>query len=135
MSKLILRIFVAISCLLAFSSCNNIDKEAEYSFRYTLEYRLSKEADVKPLTDFFKERIDFESVKTYFGTQSETIIKASNDFIKMCELKLTNEEVEALLPSDNDAVALNLMMIIGSGYSPVAQIIWNHKSETDGDSE
>lgn len=131
MSKTLLKIFIVFAAMFSFISCDNFDKESDYTFKYVLDYILKDKDDLEPLKAYFMERIDFETQIKMHGKQSEVITKVANDFHKMCQEKFTNKEVEALLPNDNDGVALNLVMLIGSGYTPVAQIIWLHNSEND----
>ena len=124
MSKLLIKIFVALAALLNLVSCNNYDKEGEYTFRYVLEYRMQTKEDVEPLTQYFKNKLDFETPITMKGKQSEVIQLAAEQFFKLCQEKFTKEEVESYLPNEYDAVALNLVMVVGSGFSYISQIYW-----------
>jgi len=135
MSRFLIKLFLVLGGLLSLASCDNWDKEDTYTFRYTLDYQMMEKEDIDPLEKYFEDRVDFKTPIQIFGTRTEAINKAQDDFLDFCGKTFTNEEVEALLPNEYDACAFNLVLVVGTGYTNLANVVWYHKDPSDGTEE
>ena len=111
MKRILSLIFTAFAAVILVSSCFKME-EKDYTFKFQIESTMSSEdPDAEERFNKIVEKIRevefFNSEPSYFGTYTDTCVKAADEFDKNC-VYLDGKGIAALL-KDDELVALDMV--------------------------
>ncbi len=129
MNRTIRRIALLLAAALVLGACQ-LDKPQDYTFCYSLYYKVADEEAQTAVKEYFKSKIDFEKTFTIYAEQFDAIQQANQQFLKDVE-PIKNEEVLALIDKD-DIVQMTLDIYTAKGKMGVAgAIYWFHDPDSE----